>query len=76
MAELVNDALAMLVNVLFAPLIVLFVSVCVPVSVATTVVSMSIVPAVVIGPPNKPTPVATEVTPVEPVLSTLQAPFV
>ena len=45
MALLVSDAFAMFDSVLLAPLIVLFVSVCVPVSV-TTVESIAIVTAV------------------------------
>ena len=61
--EYVNDALAILLSVLLLPLMVLFVSVCVPVSVATTLSSMLIVPVDVIGPPVKPVPVLTSVTP-------------
>ena len=74
MVEFANEALAMFVSVLSGPLIVLLVSVCVPVSVATTVSSIVIVPVDVIGPPSKPVPVATDVTP-EPEAKDTHAPF-
>jgi hypothetical protein len=61
-ALFVSEALPMLLSVLLAPLIVLFVNVCEPVSVAT-VLSIEIVPVEVIGPPVNPVPVATDVTP-------------
>ena len=60
---LTKDPLPMLVRVLLKPLIVLLVRVWEPVRVATTVVSMEIVPVEVIGPPSKPVPVLIRVTP-------------
>ena len=65
MALLTKLPFPMLESVLLEPLIVLLVSVCAPVSVATTVSSIEIVPVDVIGPPSKPVPVSTSVTPPE-----------
>ena len=65
MALLVRLAFAMSDSVLLEPEMVLFVRVWLPDSVATTLVSMLIVPVEVMGPPNKPVPVSTSVTPPE-----------
>lgn len=62
MVLLVRLALAILLRVLLEPLMVLLVSVWVPVRV-TTVLSILIVPMPVIGPPVRPVPVLTWVTP-------------
>jgi len=65
MALLVRLELPMFDSVLLEPEMVLLVSVWLPDKVATTDVSMLIVPVDVIGPPNKPVPVSTSVTPPE-----------
>ena len=59
---LISEELPILVSVFVVPLIVLLVNVCVPVSVATTEVSIAIVPDAVMVPPVNPVPAVIEVT--------------
>ena len=59
---LISEELLILVSVFVVPLIVLLVNVCVPVSVATTEVSIAIVPDAVMVPPVNPVPAVIEVT--------------